>query len=187
MASYDDDLQYAKDIFRIRQALYDGTLVSGESSIITSSPTVSMHNITYETDTITQQKLANHNGFNYYIHIAKHQGDQRRQVFGHIREETTDAASVLTSKFIRLITSKPQMLLGDVMSAVLGKGVEMDLSEEYTEERHFQDSLLYSIEQVRGIVVAHYLYKHPLPEYNCFKIFFHHIPTILKILDEKGQ
>ncbi|AZU97999.1 hypothetical protein SEPL_367 [Salmonella phage SE_PL] len=187
MASYDDDLQYAKDILRIRQALYDGTLVSGESSIITSSQTVTMHDITYEIDTITQQKLANHNGFNYYIHLAKHKEDRHRHVFGHIREETTDAASVLTSKFIRLITSKPQMLLGDVMSALLGKGVEMDLSEDYTEERHFQDSLLYSIEQVKGIVVAHYLYKHPLPEYNCFKIFFHHIPTILKILDEKEK
>lgn len=187
MGIYAEDLQYAKDILRIRQALYDGTLVSGESSILSSHPTFSSAGHTYETDTITQQKLANHNGFNYYIHLAKHKEDHHRHVFGHIREETTDAASVLTSKSIRLITSKPQMLLGDVMSAVLGKGVEMDLSEEYTEERHFQDSLLYSIQQVKGIVVAHYLYQNPLPEYNCFKIFFHHIPTILKILDEKEK
>jgi|AGFT01.1.fsa_nt_gi hypothetical protein len=157
--SYHDDLQYAKDIMRIRNALLSGELNEG-------------HGVHYGlTNSIY--------GKGRIFHIFK---DGARRVIGDItqKDDYENTGSIITDKSLVHITSLSRVVDTTVFDK---QHCVYHLLPGYDEAQHFQDTMLYSLEQVRSKTVMNHLHTEAMPKFNRFKLFWCYVPILLAKLD----
>ena len=159
--SYQDHLKFAKDILRIRDAILSGEIYEG----LPIGWKFSMNNTTK-------------------LHSIKYKSDRGSRIFGDINTSnyyiSTDAPAP------SVVTSKSIVYIHDGRDAYMTIGREQEVPIlEYTEELHFQHSLLYSDEQLRAMVALSTLRFNPAPGCLRFKLFFGYVPVLAKLLRYK--
>jgi hypothetical protein len=85
-----------------------------------------------------------------------------------------------------VITKASIVHMSDNDTALITGPEEMifNIDPDYTEEKYFQDSLLYSDIQLNIITTINVLHANPLPKYNRFKLNYLHIPLLLDLLGD---
>lgn len=156
--SFNDDMQYAKDIMRIRNALLSGEL--NESHGVYYGLTNSIY------------------GRGRIFHIFE---DGARRVLGDITQKDDDeGGSIITDKSIVHVSSSMRVVDTTVVDKRL---CVYHLLPGYDEAQHFQDTMLYSLGQVRSKTVINHLHTEAMPKFNRFKLFWYYIPILLAKLD----
>ena len=95
-----------------------------------------------------------------------------------IRHIENGSASVITE------TSIVHMSDNDTALIAGPEEIIFNIDPDYTEEKYFQDSLLYSDIQLNIITTINVLHTNPLPKYNRFKLNYLYIPLLLDLLGD---
>lgn len=161
--SFEDDLKFANDVLRIRDAIlsweiYEGLSIGWSFSV---TRTTKLHSIRYKSD-------------------------RGSRIFGDIN---TSDYSISTDTYTQsIVTSKCFVYIDDGKDATMTIEREQEVPIiEYTEELHFQHSLLYSDEQLRAMVTLSTLRFNPAPGCLRFKLFFSYVPVLAKLLRYKDN
>lgn len=175
MSQYELDLQYAKDILRIRNALHDGVIDGVNIKLI-------------ENDEL-QYQVTIENELKFIASI------------GHFDPTDTEknrfsrTESYLSKKWIfdyRTPVYETLPMSSDFPShpnhtyKSRGMGVALQIQPEYDEGAYFQDSLIHDSSVLSNIVLINYLYDNPLPNpYNKFMFNQSYFELVLNLLDGK--
>jgi hypothetical protein len=170
MTQYELDLQYAKDMVRVRNALHDGTI---------------------DPDAVTIT-LSHGDELKYQITV-----DDMVGVFATIgcNDEFGRQDSYVSKKWLHDIHSNEVELHRNELhwneSAFPpykrnSEWSSLQIQSGYDEGMYFQDSLIYDNTVLRNIVLINYLYANPLPKpYDKFIFNLSYFELVLNVLDRK--
>ena len=165
MTQYELDLQYAKDMVRVRNALHDGTI---------------------DPDAVTIT-LSNADELKYQITV-----NETVRVFATIgcNDEFGREYSYVSKKWLHDIHSNEVELHWNESvfppSKRNSEWSSIPIQSGYDEGMYFQDSLIYNNTVLRNIVLINYLYANPLPKpYDKFIFNLSYFELVLNVLDRK--
>lgn len=176
MTQFEEDLQYAKDILRIRNALHDGTIDGVEINHGENQ------DLRYRVKSRADMKIFATIGYfdctDKNLFLRSESYISKKWIFDF-------------STSVYEIHDKQSDFPYIPNSINIDHGAEIvvaNVKSNYDEAAYFQDSLIYDAPILSNIVLMNYLYDNPLPKpYNKFQFDKSYFELILNLLDKDTQ